>query len=242
MDKYPKIKLKIDIKEDTDNCISFIKRERKGIKHQFLLWFLPDDFKYILSKNFSEKERNKIIREYTKHIYKIKKDEIGKGFKKAKEDWQKVEKEYFQLTDRIFQNHPWPKGNYRGIASIWCMYPRYIKHKIFFFPYKHRILEFSNKVIAHEMLHFIFFDYIKKKYNLEEFSVVKNKPNDYVWQVSEVFNDVMENWQPYSRLFKDKLRSYPDTEKMFHKIKKQWQEKQDIDWLLKQWFETKEKK
>ena len=242
MSKYPKINLKIDIKEDIDNCISFIKRERKGIKREFLLWFLPDDFKYILNKNFSEKERNKIIREYTKHIYKIKKDEIGKGFEKAKKDWQKVEKEYFQLVDKVFKNHPWPKGNYRGIVSIWHMYPRYIKHKIFFFPYKHKIPKYSNKVIAHEMLHFIFFDYIKREYNLEEFSEIKNRPNDYVWQVSEVFNDVMENWKPYYGLFKDKPCSYPDTEQMFKKMKKQWQKKQDIDWLLEQWLGIKERK
>jgi len=78
MKKYPKIKLKTDIKEDTDNCINFIRSEHKGNKRQFMLWFLPDDFKYILSNNFSEKERNKIIREYTSHIYKLKEKEIKK--------------------------------------------------------------------------------------------------------------------------------------------------------------------
>ena len=87
MSKYPKIKLKIGIKGDTNNCINFIKSERKGIRRQFVLWFLPDDFQYILSKNFSEKERNKIIREYTKHIYKLREKEIKKGLAKAQRDW-----------------------------------------------------------------------------------------------------------------------------------------------------------
>jgi hypothetical protein len=236
MSRYPKIKLKIDIKEDTSNCINFVESERKDSKHRFLLWFLPDDFRYILSKNFSEKERHKIIKEYTKHIYKLRNEKIKKGLEKAQKDWQKIEKEYFRLVDRIFKNYPWPRGNYRGIISIWHMYPRYIKQKIFFFPYKHKKPKFSNKVIAHEMLHFIFFDYLKKKYNLEEFSKIKNRPDDYVWQVSEVFNDVIEDWRPYNKLFKEKPHHYPGTEKMFKEMKRQWHEKQDIDWLLEWWF------
>jgi hypothetical protein len=239
MGKYPKIKLKIDIERDINNCINFIKCERSGVRRQFLLWFLPVDFQYILSKNFSEKERNKIIREYTKHIYKIRKDEIEKGLKNAKKDWQKVEKRYFQLVDKIFKGHPWPEGNYRGIISIWQMYPRYIQHKIFFFPYKHKIAKFSNKVIAHEMLHFIFFDYLEKKYKLKEKSKIPGKSDEYVWQVSEVFNNVIEAWGPYNKLFKEKPRPYPGTEKIFQKMKRQWGKKQDIDWLLDQWFRSR---
>jgi len=236
MNKHPKIKLKIDKEADTKNCINFVRSEKKGSKRQFLLWFLPDDFKYILSKNFKDIERNKIIKEYTKHIYKLREKEIKKGLAKAQKDWQKIEKGYFKLVDKIFKNHPWSKGNYRGIISIWHMYPRYIKQKIFFFPYQHKIPKFSNKVIAHEMLHFIFFDYLEEKYNLEEHSKVKNKPDDYIWKISEVFNNVIEDWQPYNKLIKENPKPYTGTEKMFQKMKKQWREKQDIDWLLEEWF------
>lgn len=236
MSKYPKLNFKIDEKEDTNNCINFVKSERKGIKCQFLIWFLPDDLKYILNKNLLENERDKIIREYTNHIYKAREKEIKNGFKKAQEDWQMVEKEYFELVDKIFKNHSWPKGNYRGIVSIWHMFPRYIKHKIFFFPYKHKNLKFSNKVIAHEMLHFIFFDYLEKRFNLKEDSKIKNKPDDYIWKISEVFNNVIEDWRPYNKLLKENSRPYPGTKKMFQKMKKQWREKQDVDLLLDWWL------
>lgn len=235
MFKYPKIKLKIDIERDIRNCFNFVRSKRGDKDQQFLLWFLPDDFQYILSKNFSEKERSKIIKEYTNHIYKIKRNEIKKGLEAVKKNWQKVESRYFKLINKVFKGHPWPQGNYRGIISVWRMFPRYIKPKIFFFPYRHKVPKFSNKVIAHELLHFIFFDYIDKKYGLKEMSE-KGKLNEYVWQVSEVFNDVMEDWQPYYSIFKIKPMSYPDTEKIFAKMKKQWEQKQDIDWLLDQWF------
>jgi len=236
---YPKIKLKIDIKGDINNCINFIRSERKGIRNRFLFYFLPDEFQYILSKGFSTEERNKIIKEYTNHIYKIKRKEIKKGLEKAEKDWQRAEKEYFKLVDKIFKNYPWPKGNYRGIISIWHMFPRYIDHKIFFFPYNHRAPKFSNNVIAHEMLHFIFFDYLKKEYKLKEGSKIKNKPDDYIWKVSEVFNNVIEDWKPYNKLFKNKPNPYTGTEKMFSRMKKQWREKQDIDWLLGKWLDGK---
>jgi hypothetical protein len=37
MNKYPKIKLKIDIKEDTNNCINFIKSEGKDKGTSFII-------------------------------------------------------------------------------------------------------------------------------------------------------------------------------------------------------------
>lgn len=242
MPKYPKIKLIIDIERDVNNGINFVNTARKGDRHKFLLRFLPTDFQYVLSKDFSKKEKDKIIEKYARHIHKIRKDKIKNGLTEAKNNWQKVEKEYFHLVDKIFKNYPWPKGNYRGIASIWWMFPRYIKEKVFFFPYGHSIPKFSNGVIAHEMLHFIFFDYIEKRYGLKEGSNIKEKPDRYVWRVSEVFNNVMEDWKPYYQLFKRKPRPYEGNEEIFRKMKKQWRKKKDVDWLLDLWFLDKKKK
>ncbi len=186
------IKIEKDIKADIENCISFLKIKEKN--KQFLIKkFLPNNFQYILRKDFSEKEKEKIINEYTKHIYKSRKKEVEEGIERAKKEWRKVEKQYFQLANNIFKGHSWPKGSYRGVASIWHMFPRYIDKKMFFFPYNHQIPRYSNKVIAHEMLHFIFFDYLEKNYNLKEDSIIKNKPKDHIWRVSEVFNNVIEN-------------------------------------------------
>lgn len=236
MREYPKIQLKIDIETDISNCISFVKRHLKGEDKNFLSWFLPDDFQFIVSKKFSEKEREKIIREYTKHIYKIKHKEINRGLERAKKDWGNVEDKYFKLVDNIFNGFNWNKDSYIGIISIFSMYPRWLNKGIFFLPYKHKIPKYSNRVIAHEMLHFIFFDYLYKKYKFKEHSEIKNKPDDYIWKVSEVFNNVIEDWKPYNKIFRDKIRLYPDTKKMFNKMQKQWQKKKDVDWLLSQWF------
>ncbi len=236
---YPKIKFKTDLKADTDNCISFLKRDRPKQNKQFVVWFLPLDLRYILNKKITVKEREKIIKKYTKEFFKNKRKAIIGGIKQAVKEWEKVEKAYFKLVNRIFKNHHWPKGNYRGFASIFHMFPRYVDRKIFFFPYIHKIPKYANKVIAHEMLHFMFFDYIDKKYGLKEDFEMSGKSKNYVWQVSEVFNNAMEGWGPYNKLFKEKPRPYAGTEKMFTQMKKQWAEKQDIDWLLDKWLDKK---
>lgn len=239
MQKYPKIKFIFGLKADTDNAINFLGHRRTGQYKRFVRWFLPDDLKYILNKKYSKKQKNEIIKSYTKKVYKEKRLEIANGVGKVISDWKRVEDGYYKLVDRIFKNYPWPKGDYRGFASIFWMYPRYIDQKIFFFPYTHRIPRFANKVIVHEMLHFIFFDYIDKRYGLKYYSKIKGRPGNYIWQVSEVFNNVMEAWPTYKKISGDQARPYPGTEKMFARMKKQWSQKQDIDWLLDQWLMKK---
>ncbi len=233
----PKVKLAISPKADVENCLCFIKR--RYVKNpEFVKWFLPKEFYFLLSKKFSQKERDKILRRYTEHIFELKKQEIKDGIIKVKKDWQLASKRYFYLVNKIFKNHPWPRGRYIGYASIYHMFPRNIREKTFFFPYVHKISKFAHYVIAHEMLHFAFFDYISKVYNLKENSKFLNKPSNYIWQISEVFNSVIENWDPYRKIFKIKgLKRKPYTgQKYFKKMLKQWTKKQDIDCLLDQWM------
>lgn len=230
----PKLKLALDVKADTENCIYFVKNESDTIP-SFLDMFLPKNFRYITSKKFSSSERNKIITEYTKHIYKINKKDITDGVNDTKKRWKKIESRFYKLVNRIFQGHPWPKGSYTGMASIYLMYPRNIQKKTFYFPYKN--VKFDPLgVITHEMLHFIFFDFIKKKYKLTENSKFRGKNAEYVWQVSETFNNTIENWKPYKELFMEDSKPYPGCEEMFKAMKKQWNKKPEINSFLDKWL------
>ena len=222
---------------DIRNALFFVKYNLKE-NTEFVRWFLPKKLHYILRKGFSPKERNKIVRKHTNDTFRDREQEIKKAVNKARKSWKLIEKRYFDLVNKIFKNHPWPEGKYTGFVSCFRMYPRNIKEKTFFFPFYHAIPKFSNTVIAHELLHFIFFDYVKNNHGLRENAKIKGKNNNYVWQISEVFNSVIENWESYYKIFKVKtLRQKPYTgRKYFLKIKKQWAKKQDIDYLLDQWF------
>ncbi|MBZ1356484.1 MAG: hypothetical protein KY054_01775 [Candidatus Nealsonbacteria bacterium] len=226
----PKLKLAIDIKADVQNAKRFVNHG------EFVDWFLPLNFQYITSKKFFLSERNKIISEYTKHIHKMNEKEILKGVEETKKRWLKIECKFYSLVDKIFLGHDWPKGKYIGYVSIYLMFPRNIKEKTFYFPYS------NNKwnpisTIAHEMLHFIFFDYINSKYKIKENDEFRDKNPKYVWQVSETFNTVIENWQPYKNIVGSKdVKPYPGCEKMFKTMTKQWSANQDIESFLNKWL------
>lgn len=227
----PKLKLAIDIKADIENAKFFVNHG------ELVDWFLPQNFQYITSKKFSLVERNKIISEYTKHIHAINKQEILKGVEETRRRWAKVGNKFYKLVDEVFQGYDWPKGKYVGYASIYLMFPRNIKEKTFYFPYSKDKWD-PIGTIAHEMLHFIFFDYIQKKYGIKENDEFRGKNPKYVWQVSETFNTVIENWKPYMDNFntKKKVKPYTGCEKMFSSMTKRWAKKQDIESFLNKWL------
>lgn len=234
MSKNPKVLLVIDQERDIDNAIGFLKYEKD---EQFLGWFFRDESAHILDKSFTTtRKRNDAIRKYVRDTHAGRKKEIRAGLLAAKRDWKQIEEDYFSLVGKIFKGHPWPKGKYVGAISVFRLYPRYLDKKLFFFPYSYRIPRFSNCVIAHEMLHFMFFDYIFSKYKLGEDSKIKGKSVDYVWQISEVFNVVIEGWRPYREIVGHKGRPYPGHEQIYGVMRRQWMKNQDIDWLLDQWF------
>lgn len=227
----PKLTLIIDIRADTDNARWCIK------SGMFVDWFLPVNVQYITSKKFSSAEKNKIIGEYTKHIYAIRRQEVARGVKETRRQWKRVERAFYACVDKIFQGHDWPQGNYIGYASIYLMFPRNINKKTFFFPYAKDGCD-PIRTIAHEMLHFMFFDYIQKRYGLKEHDTVKGKNPKYIWQVSETFNTVIENRMPYKKIFgmKGNSKPYPGCEKMFIAMTKQWARNQDIESFLDAWL------
>lgn len=226
----------MDAEADLDDCLGFIGHNFKE-NPRYIRWFLPDDILHIFSSRISRTQLRKRLTEYVRGVYGVKNSEILQNVTKAKKDWQSVEKRYFYLVNRIFKNHPWPKGPYSGTASIFMMYPRNIRNKTFFFP---GIIYFkgtppARAVIGHEVLHFMFFDYIEKKYGLKVGGRIKGKPKDYLWQISEVFNSVIEDWGPYYRIFKFKTPPYTG-KKFYKKMRRQWTKNQDIDELLNQWL------
>ncbi|MCX6813200.1 MAG: hypothetical protein NTV77_01795 [Candidatus Azambacteria bacterium] len=229
--KNPKVKFVINVNEDIKNYILFNKYSTEGPK--FLKMFLPKELRYILTDGLSEKKKEKIIEEYVKYNFSLHEKEITQNTGKIKKRWKAVEKNYFKLINKIFKNHPWHQGKYLGFASVFDMYPRNIKEKTFYFPALGKNLNFAIATVAHEMTHFIFFDYLKAKYGIEEKKEFKNKDPKYIWDISEVLNVVIESWRPYLNIFKIKGKPYGKVHaKMLPKMKKLWDKKEDLDFLL----------
>lgn len=232
--KYPKIKFVVSPDEDIKNYIFFSRYSNS----KFLKMFLPKDLHFLLKRNLSETSKEKTIKAYVKDKFRSRKIEIDKNTEEIKKGWRLVEKKYFDLISKIFKKHPWPNGKYIGFASVFDMYPRDVKEKTFYFSGLQKKLNFNLATIAHEMLHFMFFDYLKINYGIDEDSELKNKNPAYIWNISEVFNLIIETWKPYKAVFKTSGKPYDIAHaRMLPKMRKLWKEKKDIDYLLSHYFE-----
>jgi hypothetical protein len=197
MYKNPKVKFVISAKQDIKNYVLF----HKYSSEKFLNFFLPTELQYILNKKFPKKNAEDEIQKYIKEKFKTEKQIIAKNTKNLRTSWDLIENKYFDLIGQIFKGHQWPEGKYIGFASVFNMYPRNIKEKTFYFSALQKNSHFGLATIAHEMLHFMFYDYLKKKYNINVGDKFNGKSERYLWDISETFNLVIETWKPYQRIF-----------------------------------------
>jgi len=215
---YPKLKFLIKPEEDVSIYFRF-EREAKAFKNSSKMiencFFNKHPKIKILKQIKDKKKKREFLERYVKDYYKSHKKEIKNGVKKAGRKWKKVKKNFFSLTDKLFQNYSWPEGKYLGFVTIWGIFPRNIKEKTFQFPYKGKVSEKVEVIIAHEMLHFLFYDYLYKyfpQYKKQKFAYP-------LWIISEAFNESIMGEPEWQKIFLRQVRPYQETTLVRKKIK-----------------------
>lgn len=187
----------------------------------------------------SEDERKTKISEHVDRVYEENSDRFL-GFTQAmNEEWKEVEPEFFAITNKIFKNTSWPPGEYKGFYTISPPCPRLLDRKVFQSGYH------SEKrwrvVAAHELLHFIFFEFVRRKLtpelsNIEEKKMGKildDKLRIPLWDLSEIFDTVVLNTEAYQKIFPFPQVQKPAHEKYNEEYTRLWQEiSGDIDLFL----------
>ncbi|MDA3840758.1 MAG: hypothetical protein PF572_06780 [Patescibacteria group bacterium] len=96
----------------------------------------------------------------------------------------------------------------------------------------------SNIVIAHEMLHFITYDYLEKKYKLEPKECHDN--DRLFWEFTEAFNLLLENEKYWREIAKykgtEEFKPYMGFDKTYDKMKIIWKKNKDFDNLVREMF------
>jgi len=162
---------------------------------------------------------------YTAHI-----NEIKNAIKIMKRDWLRNEKKYFEATGRLFSN-PWPKGRYTCHLSIFNRNPRFIETKEFQAFYKHSAT--TNFVCAHEMLHFIFYDYVEKNFTEKP----RNMEEKTIWKLSEIFNDVILRLPEFVAITGQKEPAfYAESEQELNDAIKLWEEVKTVKVFIAKYF------
>ncbi len=229
--RYPKIKFKTSKVQDKKIFKEFLQYYQTK-QEKFFRWLINPhpEFKTMLDKKcLNRSQILKLANNFTHEFYKKNQKKIQNNAKRIEKKWQEKEKCFFQLVDHLFYCHPWPEGKYIGYMTIWGIFPRYLDQKIFMVPYKHKIKNYALATIAHELLHFMFYDYV-----LKHFPKFKNKKYDRkIWEVSEIFNAVVQQSYPWIKLFGVKPLIYTEHQKKIKKINKVWQPKTGIKEFLK---------
>ena len=106
-------------------------------------------------------------------------DQLRRAKQDFQKEWNKKSLEFFKTAEGLFNYHPWPKGPYFAYISIFPCGPRFLKSKSFqVFYLRHPRV----RPIAHEALHFLFYDYLGKHLADEGLC------SETVWILSEIVN------------------------------------------------------
>lgn len=205
-DINPEVKFELDLELDIWKLKTFSLRTDKpgGM----------DPSKMVLDKHpmvaiFNEKpleEREKLIRAYVEEIYNSKSEKLKNYCRMAKDCWEANKEEIYRTCGRLSPNTAWPEGKYVGYITISPPCPRFLDLKTFQFPAAGP--EFAVRIAVHEMVHFIFFEYIRSRYlpqlknppEKEMQKLLEGKFIAPIWGISEAFNLMVltpENFSVY---------------------------------------------
>ena len=214
---YPHVTFRKSAKKDFKTLHAFTK-DAKYDNGRNLNWAVFNKYprlktQFVKNKYYKIKDK-KALRNFIYEIYRTKRMSMSCVLEQHKERWEKIAPHYFSLVDTLFDGRKWPQGKYIAFGTIWGMYPRFLEDKTFQIPFWHRTPRYIPVVIAHELLHFMFYDYFYTRYPKYRYP----KHNLFVWNISEIFNTIIQNSPAWLNCFKLKSLGYPEHEKIVRRI------------------------
>ena len=221
------ITFELNKKLDKEMAQIFLNRNKKVGGVDFSLGVTgphPELIKYKDAKNADA------ISSYLDVYYTEHKDELIDALSKSQKVWEKVESDFIKQIKNIFNKPAVPDGKYIAYLSTLNCNPRFLDNKTFQVFWRHR--DGTNLVVAHEVLHFFFYDYAQKKYPNIFADLDMNR--GVFWVLAEVFNDVILSTKEMCAIHnKKEFASYPAHKDYTEHLKKVWANDSNIDtWLL----------
>lgn len=222
---YPNLKFQLNKNLDKKICLEFLEKKKAGIDFGRGIIRLYPQLEKV--KGLSREEKQEIISEFVEDYYHRHKKELEVALKNFENSWSNCEEKFYRQVRKIFKNHPWPKGKYICYLSIFNCNPRFLKDKTFQAFFKHPLG--ICHVAAHELLHFVFYDYVEKKFPKATTRIGKEK----LWEASEVFNSLVLSLPQFKKITGvKKEKGYPAHAKLLPQYQKIWQASRDIDQFL----------
>lgn len=177
--RNPKVRFRLNKSLDKKMGTAFLSHSKAGVS--FGDKILRDHPRLKTARETTNsKKRKGLVDPYVDLFYRKQQKRLEQTKEKFQKQWDKTAEAFFEASGKLFNNHPWPNGEYIGYVSIFDCNPRFLENKTFQVFWKHPRGGVS--VSAHEMLHFIFYDFIGKYISKGKIS------KESLWQLSEVFN------------------------------------------------------
>ena len=181
-----------------------------------------------------------VVSSYVGEFYAENRERLGQAANEVLQTWDGYAPQFFGAAAEIFKGLNWPPGKYIGYISIGPPFPRFLHDKTFQAPWEP--VERAIRVTAHELLHFLFFEYVRKRYTPqlkntveEEMSqVMGGKFSIPLWELSEIFNIVVLNPQRFGPGGQTQSAlGYPHLARFVPAFERIWNERgEDIDDLF----------
>lgn len=214
---YPHVTFCKSAKQDFKTLCAFTK-DAKYDNGRNLDWAVFNKYPYLKTQFDKDKhykmKSEKTLRYFIYKIYRIKQIAMNIALIKHKKRWMKIAPCYFSLVNTLFKDRKWPSGKYIAFGTIWGMYSRFLKDRTFQIPFWHHTPRYVSVVIAHELLHFMFYDYFYERYPKHR----RPEDNLFVWHISEIFNTIIQNSPTWLSCFKMKSHGYPEHNKIVTRI------------------------
>ncbi|QQR77152.1 MAG: hypothetical protein IPJ67_03295 [Candidatus Moraniibacteriota bacterium] len=219
MSNIPRLSFSILPEKDISTFFSFV--EEAGFDGGRNLEWAVFKNHLNLKKFFRDHEfigKKSDIASYVSEIYNRDRDVMKDRLKQYEEKWRVAEPVYFAGVHALFDSSFWPEGKYIAFPTVWGMYPRFLEDKTFQLPYEPANRADILFIIAHEMLHFIFYEYFLAKH--QEY---RNEDSDFfLWHVSEIFNTIVQNSASWPQEMNNREAGYPEHENIVKELSKKY--------------------
>ncbi|MFH1430114.1 MAG: hypothetical protein ABIG71_01155 [Candidatus Uhrbacteria bacterium] len=174
------------------------------------------------------KQPRAFLRRYVERWYREHTEEVLDAQRHFAEVWHRRERYFFAWTAKYFSGHPWPEGKYIAYISMFDFGPRFLE-SMSLQVFAGASDDDTCFTIAHEMLHFLFYDYCMREYP-ERFT--KLDPNNgKFWDLAEIFNAVVQRTAPFKKIHPGiRPTGYPAHKNVRTKLQRAW--RGDVDtWI-----------
>lgn len=227
---YKKLRFKVDYEQDVAAFFGFWKDANydRGRNWRWAISSLYKEFKKYDPLKSGKPSRREIAN-FVEKKYIEGADEIETNLSRSEKLWRSKEKQFYKLVQDLFPPSYWPDGEYIAYPTIWGMFPRNLRSKTFQIPARRfRPKKRLVAIIAHELLHFIFYNYFLKEFP-------EYKKGEYqmrLWHISEIFNEVVQGSKTWIRVFGNKPLGYPEHTKIVRKLLRKFNKRIDADELI----------